>query len=80
MTGFSPRLLHAACWTAGAIGFTSAGGYLIFGSDKGLGIFLVIIATITCRFLLLDLAPRFDAAARGESDPERVGSTDPDSD
>jgi hypothetical protein len=35
-----------------------AGLYLILGSDKGLGIFLVLIAAIVSRVLVINIAER----------------------
>lgn len=36
----------------------TAGAVLLRGDDKGLGIFLTIIAIIVSRILILDIAPR----------------------
>ena len=43
-----------------------AGAYLLFGQDKGLGIFLVLVAAVFARILVLNIGERIDPPVRRE--------------
>jgi len=49
-------VIKALCYTTSALCLGGAGAYFIYGSDKGLAIFLVLVAAILCRVLILDIA------------------------
>ena len=49
------RHISLACLVLAAVLLIGAGAYLVLGTDKGLGIFLVLIAAILCRPLVLDI-------------------------
>jgi hypothetical protein len=50
-----PRAPEAPAWRmlAAAGLMAGAGGYLIFGDDKGMGIFAVLVAAVIARLLVL---------------------------
>ncbi len=52
------RLLALACLVLSAALLGGAGAFLIFGRDKGLGIFLVLMAAVLSRVLVLNIAER----------------------
>jgi hypothetical protein len=51
-------VIRAVCYTASALCLGGAGAYFLYGSDKGLAIFLILIAAIVCRVLILNVAER----------------------
>lgn len=46
------------CRGAALATFGGAAAYLLFGADKALGIFVVLVAAIVSRILILDVAER----------------------
>ena len=62
-----PAFVRSACYILAALLLGGAGAYLIFGRDKGTGIFAVLIAAILCRVLVLNIA---------EGDPEPIERDD----
>lgn len=52
------RALQFICYGVSLCAMLGAGGYLMLGANKGLGILLLIVAVIISRVLLLDVAPR----------------------
>jgi len=52
--------VRIACYWSSAVMLAGAGAYLLFGSNKGLGIFLVLIAAVLARVLVLNIAERHD--------------------
>jgi hypothetical protein len=55
------RMKTAIANVIGALALGGAGAYLMFGSNKGLGIFLVLVAAILCRILILGPGDTHDA-------------------
>jgi hypothetical protein len=56
------RLKIAACYLVGAVLLGGALLYVLFGNNKGLGIFFVLVAAILCRVLVINLAGPMEAA------------------
>ncbi|MBT8486690.1 MAG: hypothetical protein HKO59_08710 [Phycisphaerales bacterium] len=52
------RWVRRAGHALAAVLLGGAGLYLIYGEDKGTGIFAVLIAAILCRLLVIDLDER----------------------
>ncbi|MCP3903669.1 MAG: hypothetical protein GY715_08550 [Planctomycetes bacterium] len=46
------------CYAISAVLLAGAGAFLLFGNDKGLGIFFVLIAAVLSRVLVLNIAER----------------------
>ena len=61
------RLLHALCNIVGAAALIGSGAYVILGSNKGIGVFAVIVSVILCRVLVVDVVIPLEAA----DDPPR---------
>ena len=53
-------MLKVLCYVVSALALGGAGAYLIWGQDRGLGVFAVLFAAILCRVLILNVAERFD--------------------
>jgi len=68
MTTSSVRLLRPVCYISSAAALGGAGSYLLFGSNKGLGILLVLTAAILCRILILEIAEREPAGRSSEDE------------
>lgn len=49
-------VIRISCYLASAAALLGAAGYLARGDDKGLGVFLVLIAVILSRVLILNVA------------------------
>lgn len=54
----SRRTVQFLCYGVSFCAMLGAGGYLMLGTNKGLGILLLIVAVIISRVLLLDVASR----------------------
>jgi hypothetical protein len=52
----SRTALRWLCYAAGAASLIGAGAFLLLGDDPGLGIFLVLLAALLNRWLILNLA------------------------
>ena len=58
------RVLYFGCYIVSACALAAACAHMIFGTDRVLGIFLVIVAVILARVLILNIAERlFDHRA-----------------
>ncbi|MHC5113791.1 MAG: hypothetical protein ACYTGP_05125 [Planctomycetota bacterium] len=53
-------LVRVACNCASAGLLIGSCAYLLFGSNKGLGIFMVVVAAVLSRVLILNIAERHD--------------------
>lgn len=62
-------LIRILCYVISAAALLTAAGYLARGQDKALGVFLVLIAAVVSRVLVLNIAIPLEhrhAAARAE--------------
>lgn len=50
------RAVRIACYLVTLAMFIGAGGYLLFGRHKGVGIFLVLLTAVLSRVLILNIA------------------------
>ena len=48
-------MIQTVCWVTAAGLMAAAGAYLLLGTDKGLGIFLVLVAAILARILVINV-------------------------
>jgi hypothetical protein len=55
------KVIRYTCNVVAALLLGGAGAYLLFGADKGLGIFLVLGAAVTCRVLVISIPEALDS-------------------
>jgi hypothetical protein len=55
-----PAVIRWVCHVVAAMLVGAAALYLLFGQDKGLGIFLVLVAAIVARVLVINVADELE--------------------
>ena len=62
-------MLRIGCYILAALLLGGAGAYLIWGQDKGLGIFFVLIAAVLCRVLIINVVGHLEDRSDRENQP-----------
>ena len=72
------RFRFYSCYVLSALALIAATGHMIYGTDKVLGIFLVIVAVILARVLVLNIAERLhDRLAAADKDAADADGSPP---
>ena len=57
----STQAIRTACWVTSGVLLVGAGGYLMRGQDKALGVGLCLLAVLIVRVLIINVIDHLDA-------------------